>query len=102
MSLVLNPDGALAMGIEVGRCSLDVLTMEPAGQIRLGPVGTGEYLVSEALFARIEQRLDALSDNLDDRADGPFGLGLTAPLWRNAAGFFRCVRKGHGDVERHR
>ena len=79
--LALNPDGALAIGIKIGRRSLDVLLVDFTGQVR------GRWELQYAL-AKPAQVLAHIAASLEQiRASLPAalwpriqGIGLAAPL----------------------
>lgn len=79
--LALNPDGALAIGIKVGRRSLDILLLDFVGQVRLRWSTDYAYPEPERLLAEIGQRLEACRRGLApaDRARLQ-GVGIAAPL----------------------
>jgi predicted NBD/HSP70 family sugar kinase len=90
--LSLNPDGAYAVGIKVGRRSMDVLLTDFTGAVR--ERSTLEYRLPDPdeLLAEIGRRLAALRRTLGaDKRELVQGVGIAAPLsiggWRQLLGF---------------
>ncbi len=79
--LALNPDGAYAIGIKVGRRSLDVLLVDFSGHTRQRLSLDYDYPDPDTLFDAIDQRIKALVKGLG-RAAAPRieGVGIAAPL----------------------
>ncbi|HSW08473.1 ROK family transcriptional regulator [Aquabacterium sp.] len=79
--LALNPDGAYAIGIKIGRRSLDVLLVDFTGAVR--ERWSGDYAFPEPaqLLAEIGQRLKAVKRKLDPTArERMQGIGIAMPL----------------------
>lgn len=90
--LSLNPDGAFAVGIKVGRRSMDVLLIDFTGAVR--ERSTLEYRLPDPdlLLAEIGRRLAALRRKLGPgKRQLVQGVGIAAPLsiggWRQLLGF---------------
>ncbi len=79
--LALNPDGAYAIGIKVGRRSLDVLLVDFSGRMRQRLSLDYDYPDPDTLFDAIDERIKALVKGLG-RAAAPRiqGVGVAAPL----------------------
>ncbi len=79
--LALNPDGAYAIGIKIGRRSLDVLLVDFTGQSRQRLSLDYPFPDPDTLFDAIDLRLKALLKQLG-RAAAPRiqGIGIAAPL----------------------
>ncbi|WP_088283487.1 ROK family transcriptional regulator [Ideonella sp. A 288] len=89
--LALAPDGAYAIGIKVGRRSMDVLLIDFTGAVR--DRWSSDYTFPEpgAVLAEIGQRLDDIRRRLGpDRHERVQGIGIAAPLslggWRDLLG----------------
>ncbi len=90
--LRLNPDGAFAIGIKVGRRSLDVLLVDFTGQARQRWTLEYRFADPDTVLAEITQRLKdirrKLSGPLRERIQG---IGIAAPLslggWQQLLGF---------------
>ena len=79
--LSLNPDGAYAVGIKVGRRSMDVLLTDFTGAVRERSSLEYRFPEPEALLKEIGRRLAALRKKLGpQRRDLVQGVGIAAPL----------------------
>jgi predicted NBD/HSP70 family sugar kinase len=78
--LALNPDGAYAIGIKVGRRSLDVLLVDFSGRTRQRLGLDYDFPDPDTLFDAIDERIKALVKGLG-RAAAPRiqGVGIAAP-----------------------
>lgn len=78
--LTLNPDGAFAIGIKIGRRSADCLLVDFAGQVRQRQ--SLDYVFPQAgtLLPEIKRQLNALRDQLGDLKDRLVGVGVAAPF----------------------
>lgn len=90
--LRLNPDGALAIGIKVGRRSLDVLLVDFAGVARGRWTLQYRYADPTAVLAEIGQRLKEIRRKLPPaQRERVQGIGIAAPLslggWQQLLGF---------------
>jgi predicted NBD/HSP70 family sugar kinase len=89
--LALNPDGAYAVGIKIGRRSVDTLLVDFTGTVRQRWSMSYRHPDPEPLLAEIGQRLgdirQALSPALRDRVQG---VGIARPLslggWKTLLG----------------
>lgn len=79
--LALNPDGAYAIGIKVGRRSLDVLLVDFAGHTRQRLSLDYDFPDPDTLFSAIDERVKALIKSLGRGAATRIeGVGIAAPL----------------------
>ena len=79
--LALNPDGAYAIGIKVGRRSLDVLLVDFTGRTRERRSLDYDYPDPDTLFDAIDERIKALVKGLGRTAAARIeGVGIAAPL----------------------
>ncbi|MDI1244281.1 MAG: ROK family transcriptional regulator [Rhodoferax sp.] len=78
--LSLNPDGAFAIGIKIGRRSADWLLVDFAGQVRQRQSLDYVFPDANALLPEINQRLNAMRDQLGDLKDRLVGIGVAAPF----------------------
>ena len=90
--LGLNPDGAYAIGVKVGRRSLDVLLVDFAGQVRQRSCCAYDFPEPERVLGEIELRVQALRRGLgEDGWARVQGMGLAMPLsmggWQNLLHF---------------
>jgi predicted NBD/HSP70 family sugar kinase len=77
----LRADGAFFIGVKVGRRSLDVLSMDFAGEIRARETLSYAYPDPVTLFPALEQRLGRAVASLGTSAGKIAGIGVAAPLW---------------------
>jgi predicted NBD/HSP70 family sugar kinase len=90
--LSLNPDGAYAIGIKVGRRSLDVLLVDFSGTVRERWSVTYAYADPDAVLREIAQRLKDIRRKLSPaQRERVQGIGIAAPLsmggWQQLLGF---------------
>ena len=79
--LALNPDGAFAVGIKVGRRSMDLLLVDFTGAVRERWSIDYRYPDPDVLRAEIGQRLRELRRTLGAaQRDRVQGIGIAAPL----------------------
>lgn len=79
--LALNPDGAFAVGIKVGRRSMDLLLVDFTGAVRERWAMDYRYPDPDVLRAEIGQRLKELRRKLGpEQRDRVQGVGIAAPL----------------------
>lgn len=89
--LSLNPDGAYAIGIKVGRRSLDVVLVDFVGQVRQRWDLAYEHADPDVLLAEIARRLKDIQRKLGPSGrDALQGIGIAAPLslggWQSLLG----------------
>src|ERR1700761_6988005 len=77
----LRADGAFSIGVKVGRRSLDVLSMDFAGNVRTRETLEYPYPDPHTLFPALEERLARVVGALGDGARKIAGVGVAAPLW---------------------
>ena len=78
--LSLNPDGAFAIGIKIGRRGTDWLLVDFAGQVRQRESLDYAFPDASTLLPAIHQRLSAMRDHLGDLKDRLVGVGVAAPF----------------------
>lgn len=79
--LSLNPEGAYAIGIKVGRRSLDVVLVDFAGEVRQRWTLDYPHADPDVLLAEIGRRLKDIHRKLGaTRRDVLQGVGIAAPL----------------------
>jgi predicted NBD/HSP70 family sugar kinase len=79
--LSLNPDGAYAIGVKVGRRSLDILLVDFTGQARHRSTLDYRYADPDAVLAEIALRLKEIRRKLGHaQRDRVQGIGIAAPL----------------------
>ncbi|CAH2776083.1 MAG: Transcriptional regulator FrcR for fructose utilization, ROK family [uncultured Caballeronia sp.] len=77
----LRADGAFSIGVKVGRRSLDVLTMDFAGQVHARDVIEYAYPDPRTVFALLSGKIDQMMATLGENAMKVVGIGVAAPLW---------------------
>lgn len=75
----LNPDGAFAVGIKIGRRSTDWLLVDFRGQVRERLVLDYAFPDSAVLLPAIEKNLNLLLDGLGAMRERVVGVGVAAP-----------------------
>lgn len=78
--LRLNPDGAFAIGIKVGRRSTDWLLVDFAGQVRERLTLTYPFPDAQQLLPALGQNLQQLKQRLGALAGRLVGVGVAAPF----------------------
>jgi predicted NBD/HSP70 family sugar kinase len=79
--LSLNPDGAFAIGIKVGRRSLDTLLVDFTGAVRQRWSLDYRHAEPDAVLAEIAQRLKDIRRKLSaEQRERVQGVGIAAPL----------------------
>jgi predicted NBD/HSP70 family sugar kinase len=90
--LSLNPDGAYAVGIHVGRRRMEVVLIDFTGAARERSSLDYRFPEPDALLAEISKRLAAMRRKLGpERRERVQGVGVAAPLglggWQHLLGF---------------
>jgi len=103
--LSLNPDGAYAIGIKVGRRSLDVLLVDFTGAVRERWSLDYAFPEPDTLLAEIDQRLQLIRRKLGPAQHRRVqGIGIAAPLsmggWQQLLGIDEALsdRWNHVDL----
>jgi predicted NBD/HSP70 family sugar kinase len=78
--LALNPDGAFAIGIKIGRRSADWLLIDFAGQVRQRHSLDYAFPDVTTLLPAIASRLNSMHAELGDLKDRLIGVGVAAPF----------------------
>lgn len=79
--IALNPAGAYAIGIHIGRHSLEVMVLDLAGQPQFGAEIVYPYPEVGAVFAAIGTQIDAIAAQLGPEGAARIcGIGVAAPL----------------------
>jgi len=78
--LALNPDGAFAIGIKIGRRSTDWLLVDFTGRVRQRKTLSYPFPDAEALLPVLGQNMNALCDELGPQASRLVGVGVAAPF----------------------
>jgi len=78
--LALNPDGAFAIGIKIGRRSADWLLVDFVGQVRQRESLDYEFPDAATLLPALGTHLNALHKRLGKLKDRLVGVGVAAPF----------------------
>jgi predicted NBD/HSP70 family sugar kinase len=78
--LALNPDGAFAMGIKVGRRSADWLLVDFTGQVRQRHSLDYVFPETSSLLPAIAENMNALRAQLGELHERLVGVGVAAPF----------------------
>jgi predicted NBD/HSP70 family sugar kinase len=79
--IALNPDGAYAIGIKIGRRSMDALLVDFTGAARERLTLSYRFPDADTLFDAIDERLRELRRNLGPKRSRRLqGIGIAAPL----------------------
>ncbi len=78
--LGLNPDGAFAVGIKIGRRSADWLLVDFTGQVRQRLVLQYPFPDASVLLPALEANLSQLLDGLGPLRERVVGVGVAAPF----------------------
>ena len=89
--IALNPDGALSIGVKIGRRSLDILLLDFVGTVRMRASRAYPFPEPEAVFAAIATEVQLMKAALGpDLAHRLQGIGVAAPLslssWQHLLG----------------
>ena len=88
--IALNPDGAYALGVKVGRRSMDVLLIDFTGQVRQRSSVRYDFPDPDSLFDQLRGMTQRCIASLGSRAERLCGVGVAAPLsmggWQNLLG----------------
>jgi predicted NBD/HSP70 family sugar kinase len=80
--ILLNPDGAFSIGINVGRSRTDVLLMDFVGKVRERISLRYKFPDPQTLFGDIGRCLAQIQDHLGpELASRLVGVGVAAPFW---------------------
>jgi predicted NBD/HSP70 family sugar kinase len=78
--LALNPDGAFAIGIKIGRRSTDWLLVDFAGRVRQRHSLDYAFPETSTLLPAIAARLSSMQSELGDLKNRVVGVGVAAPF----------------------
>ena len=78
--LALNPDGAFAIGIKIGRRSTDWLLVDFTGRVRQRKTLDYAFPQADVLLPALRRHMNALRDELADLGPRLVGVGIAAPL----------------------
>jgi predicted NBD/HSP70 family sugar kinase len=78
--MALNPDGAFAIGIKIGRRSADWLLVDFTGHVRQRKTLTYAFPEIKTLLPALRANLEALRDGLGPLSPRLVGIGVAAPF----------------------
>ena len=78
--MALNPDGAFAIGIKIGRRSTDWLLVDFTGHVRQRKTLSYAFPDADVLLPILGQNMDALRDELGAMGPRLVGVGVAAPF----------------------
>ena len=87
--MALNPDGAFALGIKIGRRSADLLLVDFTGTVRRRQTLPYEYPDAQTLLPVIQTHMRELHEGLGPLATRLVGVGLAAPF--NLGGWHKML-----------
>ena len=87
--MALNPDGAFALGIKIGRRSADMLLVDFTGAVRRRESIPYTYPDAQTLLPTIQQHMAAIHEGLGTLAPRLVGVGLAAPF--NLGGWHKML-----------
>jgi predicted NBD/HSP70 family sugar kinase len=92
--LALNPDGAFAIGIKVGRRGAEWLLIDFTAQVRERHAMSYDFPAADALLPAIAEHIHRLRDGLGALAARNVGVGLAAPYllggWHRTLGLSKA------------
>lgn len=101
--LRLNPDGAFAIGIKVGRRSTDCLLVDFAGQVRERLTQSYPFPDTQQLLPTLDSNLKHLAQQLGPLAQRLVGIGVAAPFvmggWHRLLGLSEVQAKAWNDID---
>ena len=93
--MALNPDGAFALGIKIGRRSADWLLVDFTGKVRVRETLPYAFPDADALLPEVQTRMRAIQDGLGALAPRLVGVGVAAPFslggWHKMLGLSEAV-----------
>jgi predicted NBD/HSP70 family sugar kinase len=96
--LALNPDGAFAIGINIGRRRTDWLLVDFNGAVRRRLSVGYPFPNANTLFPLLAQRMNVLRDGLGGAANRLIGVGVAAPFqlggWHRLLGLSSATSDG--------
>jgi predicted NBD/HSP70 family sugar kinase len=93
--MALNPDGAFALGIKIGRRSADWLLVDFTGKVRVRETLAYAFPDADALLPVVQTRMRAIQEGLGALAPRLVGVGVAAPFnlggWHKMLGLSEAV-----------
>lgn len=83
----LNPEGALAYGLRIGRRGADLILMNMVGEVMHTRAKSYAYPLPEMIDAFVEESMESIGEGLPDPLKGRIiGIGVASPfgLWKKA------------------
>lgn len=93
--LTLNPDGAFAMGIKIGRRSADWLLVDFTGKVRVRETLAYDFPDADVLLPMVQSHMRTILDGMGPLASRLVGVGVAAPFnlggWHKMLGLSEAV-----------
>ena len=96
--LALNPDGAFALGIKLGRRSTDCLLVDFTGQVRQRQTVNYDFPDAATLLPTIAAQIQAIERGMDALTPRLVGVGVAAPF--NLGGWHKMLGLPQGSSDR--
>ena len=96
--LALNPDGAFALGIKLGRRSTDCLLVDFTGQVRQRQTVNYDFPDAATLLPTIAAQIQAIERGMESLAPRLVGVGVAAPF--NLGGWHKMLGLPQGSSDR--
>ncbi len=101
--MALNPDGAFAIGIKIGRRSADWLLVDFTGRVRKRKTMSYPFPDADTLLPALEQNMRALKQELGALAPRLVGVGVAAPFqlggWHKALGLSEAQSRTWNELD---
>jgi predicted NBD/HSP70 family sugar kinase len=101
--LTLNPDGAFAIGVKIGRRSADWLLVDFTGSVRARQTMAYAFPDAHELLPKVEQNVRLLQTGLGVLADRLVGVGVAAPFflggWHSLLGLPQEASRHWNDID---
>ncbi len=101
--LALNPDGAFAIGIKIGRRNTDWLLVDFTGQVRQRHSLDYAFPDSTTLLPTLAERLQAMHASLGPLKDRLVGVGVAAPFqmggWHRLLGLSEAKSEAWNQID---
>jgi len=96
--MALNPDGAFAIGIKIGRRSSDLLLVDFTGMVRRRETLAYDFPDASSLLPAIQSQMRSIQDGLGALAPRLVGIGVAAPF--NFGGWHKLLGQSQQTADR--
>jgi len=101
--MALNPDGAFALGIKIGRRSADWLLVDFAGAVRQRETMTYPFPDADTLLPEVRRRMAQIQTRMGSMAARLVGIGVAAPFnmggWHKVLGLSEATADHWNEVD---